>query len=110
MLVKIYEDDLHSEIHSITSTEAVLPSKPFSKSTHLALENFCPDVLFCFLNTGLHVPIVYTYLCSRFASFGTNTKNLSDCSASFPLIILNACIISCSPVLLVQFFQPRLFL
>src|SRR6218665_1895917 len=45
------------------------------------------------------------------ALFCADTKNLANCGASIPLIILNAC--SCSPMLLVHSFSTylhRLFL
>src|SRR6218665_3971888 len=58
------------------STETVLSSNSFHKSTTLALKNFCPSVPFLFLNN--------LYLCPRVTLLGANSKNLSDCIDSFP--------------------------
>src|SRR6218665_172846 len=62
------------------STETVLSSNSFHKSTTLALKNFCPNVPFLFLNN--------LYLCPRVPLLGANSKNLSHCIDSFPVIIL----------------------
>src|SRR6218665_3243131 len=62
------------------STDTVRSSNAFHKSTTLALKNFCPSVPFLFLNN--------LYLCPRVALLGANSKNLSHCIDSFPVIIL----------------------
>src|SRR6218665_3969088 len=62
------------------STETVLSSNSFHKSTTLALKNFCPIVPFLFLNN--------LYLCPRVPLLGANSKNLSHCIDSFPVIVL----------------------
>src|SRR6218665_4227591 len=61
------------------STETVLSSNSFHKSTTLALKNLCPIVPFLFLNN--------LYLCPRVPLLGANSKNLSHCIDSFPVII-----------------------
>src|SRR6218665_2609499 len=52
------------------STDTVLSSNAFHKSTTLALKKFCPSVPFLFLNN--------LYLCPRVTLLGANSKNLSD--------------------------------
>src|SRR6218665_3703811 len=63
--------------HYSLSTDTVLSSNAFHKSTTLALKNFCPSVPFLFLNN--------VYLCPRVTLLGANSKNLSDCIDSFPV-------------------------
>src|SRR6218665_2435481 len=62
------------------STDTVLSSNAFHKSTTLALQNVCPSVPFLFLNN--------LYLCPRVTLLVANSKNLSNCIDSFPVIIL----------------------
>src|SRR6218665_1489876 len=61
------------------STDTVLSSNAFHKSTTLALKNFCHSVPFLFLNN--------LYLCTRVTLLGANSKNLSHCIDSFPVIL-----------------------
>ena len=103
---------VHFSLNSLAFTECcdnvVDTSKPFQKWTinaHLALKDFCSNVSFGFLNRFtmycIHVP--------QTALFGANTKNLANCGASFPPIILNSwIIISCSPMCLVHSFSTYL--
>jgi len=83
------------------STETVLSSYSFHKSTTLSLKNFCPNVTLLFLNN--------LYLCPQVTLLGVLTQPLplfwflfSTLYASIksPLCLL-------SPVLLVHTFSPR---
>src|SRR6218665_1254232 len=82
------------------STDTILSSNAFHKSTTLVLKNFCPSVRFLFLNN--------LYLCPRVTLLGANSKNLSDCIDSFPVIILYASIKSPLVLLFSSVVSPHL--
>src|SRR6218665_595063 len=62
------------------STETILSSNSFHKSTTLAQKNFCPIGPFLFLNN--------LYLCPRVPLLDANSKYLSHCIDSFLVMIL----------------------
>src|SRR6218665_1717902 len=58
-----------------TETVPGLSSNSFHKFTTLALQNFCPNVPFLFLNN--------LYICPRITLLGANSTNITHCMDSY---------------------------